>query len=140
MAGDFDLGEIFPSVHVLLPAKAAQNLTVVEKIGGKAAAELDLHGRLTDFALAQPQYKAVIRPQSVIVTTTMSPFRIFGGSVVIEPTQILIDRLDLTPKHGSMRVSGRIERPTPGSLEIADLNLAAPSHPGRRLAAAPDRA
>ncbi len=123
VAGDFDLGEIFPSVHVLLPAKAAQNLTVVEKIGGKAAAELDLHGRLTDFALAQPQYKAVIRPQSVIVATTMSPFRIFGGSVVIEPTQILIDRLDLTPKHGSMRVSGRIERPTPGSLEIADLNL-----------------
>ena len=123
LAGDFDLGEIFPSVHVLLPAKAAQNLHSGRENRRQGRRQTDLHGRLTDFALAQPQYKAVIRPQSVIVATTMSPFRIFGGSVVIEPTQILIDQLDLTPKHGSMRVSGRIERPTPGSLEIADLNL-----------------
>ena len=127
MAGDLDLGEIFSSVHAAC-SRRTRSITSTVSIRWRARPRprSTLHGHLNDFALTQPpEYKAVIRPQSVIVAITMAPseFRFFGGSVVIDPNQILFDRLDFAPKHGSMRASGRIERPSPGTLELTNLDL-----------------
>ena len=126
VAGDLDLGEIFSYARRLIPANTKHHFDSIDKVAGKAAAEVDLHGHLNDLALTQPpDYKAVIHPQSVIVAVTMAPseFRFFGGSVVIDPNQILFDRLDFAPKHGSIRASGRIERPSPGTVELTNLDL-----------------
>ncbi len=126
LAGDLDVGEIYSAARKLIPAAAARHLDRLETVRGKAGAEIDLHGRLADFALLEaPDYKAVLRPKSVTVAIASLPaaLRAYGGSVTITPHEVLIDQLDLAPKHGSLRTSGRIERPTPGSFEVSKLSL-----------------
>jgi hypothetical protein len=126
VAGDLEIGELFSAARKLMSVQAERRLKRVDNLRGKAAVDIALRGHLTDFALANPpEYKAVLRPQSVTVEVVPEhwEFRLFDGSVIVTPTEILIDRLDLAPLHGSIKASGRIKRPTPSSLEVARLEL-----------------
>ncbi len=126
LAGDLDVGEIFSAARKQIPAAVAHHLQKIETVRGRAGAEIDLRGHLADFAMVDsPDYKAVLRPNSVTVAVAALPdaMRAYGGSVTITPREVLIDQLDLALKHGSLRASGRIERPTPASFEVSKLNL-----------------
>lgn len=126
LAGDFDLGELFASLHRGLTGVLAEPLRRIQSLHGMMAAEIEAHGELGQSGIADPpEYRAVLRPRGVTVAVISAPseFKLFGGTVVVSPNEIVIDKLDLAPRHGSLKASGRIERTGPGLYELTDLDL-----------------
>jgi AsmA-like C-terminal region len=126
VAGDLDVGEMFAALRQRISGIAAEPLKRVESLQGRAAADVEIQGALTRIGLAKPpEYVAVLRPRSVIVGVVSAPseFKLYGGTIVISPNEIAIDKLELAPRHGSMRASARIERIGQGSYEVVNLNV-----------------
>jgi hypothetical protein len=127
LAGDLDMGEIFAALRQRISSVEVEPLRRIQSLQGRTGAEVELHGELTRFGLGKPpEYVAVLRPHSVIVGVVSAPseFRLYGGTIVVSPDKIAIDKLELALRHGSMRASARIERIGPGSYDVVNLAIA----------------
>jgi AsmA-like C-terminal region len=127
VVGDFDVGEIFAALRHRLPSNGVEPLRRVDTVNGRADAQIEMHGQLEGFELAGlPEYRAVVNPLSVSLGIAAAPseLRLYGGAIIISPGEIVIDKLDLAPRHGSMSASGRIKESAPGGWQLISLELA----------------
>jgi hypothetical protein len=126
VSGDLDVGQLYDALRRWMPGVVAEPLKRIQSVRGMTAAEIELHGILTRSGIADaPEYRAVLQPRgvTVVAASTPSEFKLYGGRVDLSPNAILIDKLDLAPNRGSLRVSGRIEKTGPGVYELSDLDL-----------------
>jgi hypothetical protein len=126
LAGDIDTGQLPGALSHSLSGAAEQLLKRVNRLQGRVAADLEINGKLMNFSLAEPPYyRAVLRPRGVTLEVASAPsaIRLFGGTVVVSPHEIIIDRLNLAPRNGSMFASGRIERTATGAFVLNSLDL-----------------
>ena len=124
LAGDFDLGELY-ALRKRVPGSTAGPLRRVDSLSGRAQAKIEAHGELNASATDPPDYRAVLHPRSVVLGLISEPseFRLFGGAVIASPGRIVIDKLELSPRHGSMKASGNIVKTGPGNWQVTNLDL-----------------
>jgi uncharacterized protein YhdP len=126
VAGDLDLGQLYPLLQKNISGAMAGPLKHVDNLRGLSEVEIELHGDLTRTALEAPaEYRAVVRPRSIELGIVSAPseFKLFGGTISVTPGEIVIDKLDVSPRRGSMTASGRIVRTGTGSFEVTNLEL-----------------
>ncbi|SRR5579875_736211 len=126
LAGDLDTGELFSALRSKLTGAPAEYLKRIDQLQGRAAAQVEMHGELTNFAPSpSPSYRAVVQPRDVTVGVASVPseLKLSGGTILLLPDAIVIERLNLAPQHGSLLVSGRIERIRPGAYALTNLDL-----------------
>ena len=124
VAGDLDAGEIFAVARKLMDRGGAGPLKRIEGLNGRTAAEVEMHGELNRFAFDRmPDYLAVLHPHDMVVgvAAASSEFKVNGGTIRVSPDAILIDQLQMAPRHGSMKASARIKRVEDGSFQVVNL-------------------
>jgi hypothetical protein len=126
IAGEAEAGEILQAVRHSLPEAEAEYLARIYRLQGRAAVEAQARGELADLKeIRTPEYRAVLRPNQVSAGVAEAPseLRLYGGKITVLPEEILVDRLELAPRQGTMIASGRIERLRPGVYELANLHV-----------------
>jgi hypothetical protein len=126
IAGEAEAGEILEAVRRTLTKAEAEHLAHIYRLQGRAAVAAEARGELTDLTQTKtPEYRAVLRPNQISLGLAEAPseFRLYGGKITVSPGEILVDRLELAPRQGSMIASGRIQRLRPGVYELVKLDL-----------------